>query len=200
MSINYEGILTTYNKDGSERASPVGFKQIENKKILITLYNSSTTLQNLKKEKECVLNIVHDPEILAGSAFNLIDFNFETAPNVNAPVLKEHNFKELKLANLNQREVHDEVGDSKAFDIELRVINNVFDGDEVESCFRSFYRGGGLLLEGAIRLSRALESVEKGRNPGRFLSESRDFISSAEDLGIQRDYLVEELKEKLENL
>ena len=198
MNINYEGIITTYEKKDKVRTSPIGFQKKE-EKILITLYENSKTLNNLRRNNYCALNLVKDPELLAGSTFNLINFKTEKAPNIKAPTLKNYDFIELELIEIEEEQVIDDVGTSKAYNITLKILNKKINTNNNYKAL-SYSRGGPLLLEAAINLTRAQESVKKKGETEKFLDRTQDFISKAENLGVRRHQLVLKIKKLTEEL
>lgn len=198
MKINYEGILTTYEKQDKVRASPIGFQKKE-EKILITLYENSKTLKNIRRNKYCTLNLVKDPEILAGTTFNLINLKTEKASNIKAPILKNYSYLELEIMETEKEEVIDDVGTSKAYNITLKIINKEINSNN-DNRVLSYSRGAPMLLEAAINLSRAQESVKKKGEPEKFLDKTQDFINKAENLGVRRHQLVVKLKKLIEGL
>lgn len=198
MNINYEGILTTYEKQDKVRASPIGFQKKE-EKILITLYENSKTLKNIRRNKHCTLNLVKDPEILAGTTYNLINLKTSKAPNIKAPKLKNYNFLELKLIQIEEEKVIDDVGTSKAYNITLKIINKEINTNNNYKPL-SYSRGGPLLLEAAINLTRAQESAKKKGETEKFLNKTQGFINKAENLGVRRQQLVVKIKKLTEEL
>jgi len=64
MMIN-ETIITTLNEDGSVHIAPMGVRQ-EGELFVIAPFKPSTTLQNLERSGQAVINMTDDVRIFAG--------------------------------------------------------------------------------------------------------------------------------------
>lgn len=63
----YETIITTKNCDGTYNAAPIGVICAGSDKIINRIFKGSHTLDNIIREREFVVNIVHDPELFTVS-------------------------------------------------------------------------------------------------------------------------------------
>ena len=91
----FETIVSTYNKDGSPNAAPMGTTMQNPKTITLKIYNSSQTSLNLKTTKSAVINLTSDIEVFYKTAFKEANYNeqlqqewFEKEEMVNAPKLR----------------------------------------------------------------------------------------------------------------
>lgn len=87
----YETIVCTYNKDGTSNAAPMGAVMQTPTQIVLTIYNTSSTLKNLQASKAAVLNLTDRIDLFFQTALKdatLPADLFENSPIVNAPQLK----------------------------------------------------------------------------------------------------------------
>jgi len=89
-----ETIVTTYNKDGTPNAAPMGIIMEDEEHLTINLFNSSTTSSNIKSNRCAVVNLTSNIEVFYKAAFKEINHSgklpfewFEKASSVNAPKL-----------------------------------------------------------------------------------------------------------------
>jgi hypothetical protein len=90
-----ETIVSTYNSNKQPNAAPMGAIMKNEHQIILILYNSSLTCQNLKANKSGVVNITSNVEIFYRTTFKEANPNgvlpqewFATATTVNAPKSK----------------------------------------------------------------------------------------------------------------
>ena len=93
--IIFETILSTYNRDGSPNAAPMGAIMQDNQTLTINLFNSSQTHRNLESNKCAVINLTSNVEIFYRTAFKEANPDgklpkewFMKAEAVNAPKLR----------------------------------------------------------------------------------------------------------------
>jgi hypothetical protein len=91
----FETIISTYNKDGSPNAAPMGATMQNPQTITLNIFNSSQTSYNLKTTKCAVINLTSNIEIFYKTAFKEANRNeqlpqewFEKEEMVNAPKLR----------------------------------------------------------------------------------------------------------------
>ena len=89
-----ETIVSTYNKDGTPNAAPMGAIMLDPSHIAINFFNSSSTLQNIKAKRSAVANLTTDIELFYKTTFKEANPNsklpeewFGKAKSVNAPEL-----------------------------------------------------------------------------------------------------------------
>lgn len=196
--ITHEGIISTYDTENQPRASPVGYNK-KGEQIIITLYEKSQSLENIINNRDAVLNLEKDPEILAGTAFDLLSLDFKDSDNVNAPILSKRSHFELKLQIHEEGKIQDKVGSSSVHDIVFNIVDSNFIKDENTSS-PSYYRGGHFLLESAIKLTRAHAAFQSKGDPGKFLKKSRQLLRRANDLGIKRKHLISDFEQIIKDL
>jgi hypothetical protein len=91
----FETIVSTYNKDGTPNAAPMGTIMQNQKTISLTIFNSSQTSRNLKANKCAVINLTGNIEVFYKTAFKetnpagkLPQEWFGKAETVEAPKLR----------------------------------------------------------------------------------------------------------------
>lgn len=89
-----ETIVTTYDKAGNPNAAPIGVIMKDQQHILINLFNSTLTHNNIQANSCAVINLTNDIEIFYKTAFKEMNPGgklplewFEKAKVVNAPRL-----------------------------------------------------------------------------------------------------------------
>lgn len=89
-----EAIVTTYNADGTANAAPMGLKLLGDQHISMSIFNTSTTCQNLEVKKCAVVNITDDIGVFYKSSIKEANPNgkppaewFTKAEAVEAPKL-----------------------------------------------------------------------------------------------------------------
>jgi hypothetical protein len=89
-----ETIISTYNKDGTPNAAPMGAIMQDPSHIIIDFFNSSSTLQNIKAKQSAVANLTSDIDLFYKTTFKEANPNsklpeewFGKAKSVNAPKL-----------------------------------------------------------------------------------------------------------------
>jgi uncharacterized protein len=89
-----ETIVTTYNKDETPNAAPMGVIMEDEERLVINLFNSSKTSHNIKSNRCAVVNLTSNIEVFYKTAFKGVNPDgklplewFEKASSVNAPKL-----------------------------------------------------------------------------------------------------------------
>lgn len=90
-----ECIVSTYNIDGKPNAAPMGVIMEDEQRLVINLFNSSTTCCNIKANGCAIVNLTSNIEVFYKTAFKEANINdqlpqewFEQAKAVNAPKLR----------------------------------------------------------------------------------------------------------------
>lgn len=94
QNIIYETIVCTFNPDGAPNAAPMGTTMQNKQQLDLTVYNSASTLKNLKTTKTATLNLTDNIDIFYQTAFKEEQLPaewFEKSSIVNAPRLKSAN-------------------------------------------------------------------------------------------------------------
>ena len=89
-----ETIVSTFNKDGKPNAAPMGAIMEDEQKIIINLFNSSSTYRNLQANSCAVINLTSNIEVFYKTAFKEANPDgklpkewFKKSDTVNAPKL-----------------------------------------------------------------------------------------------------------------
>ena len=113
-----ECIVTTYSKDGSPNAAPMGVYTLSDEEVVMKLHRGSDTLGNIIREGWAVLNVTYDPLLFLRAA--LIKHhpeveNKEVArSSVNAPYLREaHAYAAVKAEVWHSYRFTDPLGESR---------------------------------------------------------------------------------------
>lgn len=90
-----ETIVSTYNKEGTPNAAPMGVIMEDERHLAINLHNSSSTYNNIKTNMCAVVNLTKNIEVFYKTAFKEANPDgrvpqewFEKAKAVNAPRLR----------------------------------------------------------------------------------------------------------------
>ena len=137
----YETIITTINNDDSIHIAPMGLR-IENKLYLIQPFKPSTTLENLERTGQAVINLTNDVLIFAGCLTGRYNWPTKTASKIDGGLL------EAALTHIEVEVEHKE-------EEELRprfYCKEIY--KEVHSPFPGFNRAQAAVLEAAILVSR----------------------------------------------
>ena len=136
-----ETIITTLNEDGSVHISPMGVRR-EGDYYVIAPFKPSTTLQNLERSGQAVINMTDDVRIFAGCITGHYDW-----PTINTSVV---NGKRLEAA-LSHIEV--EVARQEGDDIRP-VFYCHEKHQETHTPFMGLNRAKAAVLEAAVLVSR----------------------------------------------
>ena len=140
MMIN-ETIITTLNKDGSVNIAPMGVRR-ENDYFVIAPFKPSTTLQNIERSGQAVINMTDDVRIFAGCLTDHYDW-----PTVSTSVIDG---KRLQVA-LSHIEI--EVTRQEGDDIRP-VFYCSEKHQEIHAPFMGLNRAKAAVLEAAVLVSR----------------------------------------------
>jgi hypothetical protein len=136
-----EAIITTLNADGSVHIAPMGIREIDSL-IVIAPFKPSTTLENVKRNKQAVVNFTDDVRIFAGCLTGRYEW-----PAVPATVINGR-----RLQNALS---HLELEVSRHEDDELRPrFFCKIRHQETHRPFMGFNRAKAAVLELAILVSR----------------------------------------------
>jgi len=136
-----ETIITTLNEDGSVHIAPMGVRQ-EGELFVIAPFKPSTTLQNLERSGQAVINMTDDVRIFAGCLTGHYDW-----PTVNTSAI---NGKRLEAA-LSHIEI--EVARQEGDDIRP-VFYCSGKHQETHAPFMGLNRAKAAVLEAAVLVSR----------------------------------------------
>lgn len=167
-----ETIVTTYNKDGSPNAAPMGVYATGKKSVIIKVYTDSDTYSNIVRNRGCVVNLVYDPLLFLRTTL-LGRGKGEEEPEVNssetgrarrvkAPFLKgSHAYLEAALRGQREYVKVDEYKLSEVSIVRCSIVRVVVKRKHPVG----FNRGLAAAVELAIKLSRGQkEGLEKEMN------------------------------------
>jgi hypothetical protein len=90
-----ECIVSTYNIDGKPNAAPMGIIMEDEQRLIVNLFNSSTTYSNIKAKRCAIVNLTSNVEVFYKTAFKEANPDgklprewFKQAKAVNAPKLR----------------------------------------------------------------------------------------------------------------
>ncbi|MDR0460940.1 MAG: DUF447 family protein [Nitrososphaerota archaeon] len=155
----YEVIVCTYNKDGSSNAAPMGVVMRGSEYIVLTIYNSSSTLRNMQVCRSATLNFTDNLDFFFQAAFKdavlPMDW-FEKSCIVNAP--------QLKLADAT---IALSLEDCAVFDVQkTRVTGKIQHIAALNVYPKGYCRAKAAVLEAIVHATRvkALIGNEKEQN------------------------------------
>ena len=140
MTIN-ETIITTLNKDGSVHISPMGIRK-EDVFYIIAPFKPSTTLANLQRSKQAVINLTDDVRIFAGCLTGRYNWPTTTTTVISGQRLKNA---------LSHVEV--EVDRCEEDEVRPKFFCSV-KHEEIHHAFTGLNRAKAAVLEAAILVSR----------------------------------------------
>ena len=180
MMIN-ETIITTLNEDGSVHIAPMGVKR-EGDLFVIAPFKPSTTLQNLERSGQAVINITDDVRIFAGCLTGHYDW-----PTVNASQIQG---KRLKTALS-----HIEIEVSRKEEDEIRpVFYCQGKHQETHAPIMGLNRAKAAVLEAAVLVSRLhMLADKKIDNEIKYLQIAIDKTAGEEELEAW-DWLMNHIK------
>ena len=167
-----ECVVTTYNKDRSPNAAPMGVYTASNNDFILNIHLGSDTHSNIIRNKGCVINLVYDPFIflrttirghgLGCSEPEVESYEVSNSKNVFAPILKEANaYIEVSLNSKNEYVKSDSYNDSKFSVMRFSTVNEVI----IRKYPTGYNRGLGAAVELAIKLSRGqYENIQEHMN------------------------------------
>lgn len=193
-----EVILSTLNPDSSPHAATVG-AWTEGELVEMRLFHPSTSLSNLRREGEGVLNVTDDADLLVRLALkNLLPppkLEFLPSSTVKAPRLRgARGYAELRVRGVEEEVVEDELGTSLA----SRITCEVRRVEVVSPHVRPFFRSELSLLEAAVLASRILVARERGLKVRRMMEELRKRVEECLRLSAREGGTAEELLRAVE--
>jgi len=140
MMIN-ETIITTLNEDGSVHIAPMGVRR-EGELFVIAPFKPSTTLQNLERSGQAVINMTDDVRIFAGCLTGHYDWPTLSASQIQGQRLK------VALS-------HIEIEVTRKENDEIRPVFYCAEKhQETHSPFMGLNRAKAAVLEAAVLVSR----------------------------------------------
>jgi uncharacterized protein len=148
----YETIVSTCGADGRVHLAPMGLREIDGR-FLLAPFRPSTTLENLKRQREAVVNLTDDVRVFAGCLTGRRDWPTRPAREVCGGVLAQAlTHMELRIERVEEDEQR------PRFYCRLLL-------EEQHGPFRGFNRAQAAVLEAAVLVSRlhwlAPEKIER---------------------------------------
>ena len=140
MMIN-ETIITTLNEDGSVHIAPMGVRR-EDEFLVIAPFKPSTTLNNLERSGQAVMNMTDDVRIFAGCLTGHYDW-----PTVDTSVIDGKRL-EAALSHIEIEVAHQEGDDIRP------VFYCCEKHQETHAPFMGLNRAKAAVLEAAVLVSR----------------------------------------------
>ncbi len=137
----YEAVIITRNEDGSNQIAPLGYQEIDDF-IVLSPFRPSTTLANLERTNQAVINLTDNVAVIAGCLTGHYDW-----PTIPA--------KEIEGARLEDTLAHMEleVDHIEKDDVRPRFFMEI-KNHETHKSFKGFNRAKFAVLEAAILTSR----------------------------------------------
>ena len=145
----YEAVIITRNEDETNQIAPLGYQEIDGF-IVLSPFRPSTTLANLERTNQAVINLTDNVAVIAGCLTGHYDW-----PTVQA--------KEIEGARLEDTLAHMEleVDHIEKDDVRPRFFCEI-KNHETHKYFKGFNRAKSAVLEAAILVSRLhMLSTEK---------------------------------------
>lgn len=137
----YETVITTVNVDGSAHIAPFGIRERDDL-IIISPFRPSTSLDNLLRTRQAVVNLTDDVRIFAGALTGRRDWPVRRAAQIDGFVLEAAlAHRELMLVDIKENAVRPELS--------FKVVQ-----ETTHRPFRGFNRAQAAVLEAAVLVSR----------------------------------------------
>lgn len=137
----YETVITTVNADGSAHIAPFGIRE-RGDRVIISPFRPSTSLDNLLRTGQAIVNLTDDVRIFAGALTGRRDWPVRRADKIDGFVLEAAlAHRELMLVETKEDAVRPELS--------FKVVQ-----ETTHKPFRGFNRAQAAVLEGAVLVSR----------------------------------------------
>ena len=146
-----ETIISTYNKDGTPNAAPMGATMQDPSRVTLNLFNSSSTLKNIKVNRYAVANLTSNIDLFYKTTFK------EANPNCKLP---QEWFENAKLVNAPKLHAADAVVEMSVDDLspfgkeKTTVVLNVKLVEVAKKCPQVYCRAMSATLEAIIHATR----------------------------------------------
>lgn len=158
----YETIITTLNPEGSVHIAPMGIRE-ERGRFIIAPFRPSTTLDNLLRSGQAVINSTDDVAVFAGCLTGRVDWPTRPAQSIDGRIL------EAALAHV-EVEVECREDDAVRPRFFCRELHRA-----THRPFKGFNRAQAAVLEAAILVSRL------DRLPAERIEREIDYLRIAVD-------------------
>ncbi len=137
----YEAVITTRCEDGSVRIAPLGYKE-SGEFIVLSPFRPSTTLSNLERTGQAVLNLTDNVGVIAGCLTGHYDWETVAVDQVDGERLVD------TITHLELKVDHVEPDD-----VRPRFFCSI-KNQQSHKAFKGFNRAQSAVLEAAILVSR----------------------------------------------
>ena len=192
----YETIITTISPDGSKNAAPIGTIAYSENELMMRIFTTSHTAQNIIKNREFISNITSNPKIFTLSTIANLPEEYFTDEDI--PVLKDcDGYLKCKVKRLKEaREKNDPVNsDGKSIVIKAEVCEIV----KNKECPQIVNRGLYMLIESLVNYTR-IDMVDDNLKEyyiERFYEDKRVIKKVGTEMDKESiDILEKELKDK----
>lgn len=146
----YETIITTINPDKTPNAAPMGVICKDKDEIMLYLHEGSSTIKNIKNNREFVVNILKNPLVFVDSTLGNLSEEYFLEFNDNCAVRNADAYFLAKVNNLKDIERKDQFGIDKSFAIKASVEEMMVNNECVEPLNRAIYG----VIEALVYLTR----------------------------------------------
>jgi hypothetical protein len=137
----YETIITSVNADGSAHVAPFGIRE-QGGRVLIAPFRPSSSLDNLLRARNAVINLTDDVRVFAGSLTGRREWAVKPASKISGWVLESAlAHRELELDEIEE--------DATRPSLWFKVVH-----EENHAPFRGFNRAQAAVIEAAVLVSR----------------------------------------------
>lgn len=152
----YETIITTKNEDDTPNAAPIGVICKDALEIVLYLYESTHTLQNIKSNPPFIVNITKDPLIFANSTLGDLSVDYFEKYNDNYYIKNTDAFFIATINSIKEVEKEDNIGKSRVSIIKANVDEIIIKNEPVEPLNRAIFA----IIESLVYFSR-IEIVDE---------------------------------------
>ena len=146
----YETVVSTVNRDLTANAAPIGIICKDNNTVVCYLHQGSSTVQNIKRNKKFIVNILKDPMVFVESTLGNLSENCY-APHKDEFYIKSTDaFFLANIISMKDVERVDQFGVSVT-SVVVAEVSDIFKQKEcVEPLNRAIYG----IVEGLVYLTR----------------------------------------------
>ncbi|MFK8067012.1 MAG: DUF447 domain-containing protein [Gammaproteobacteria bacterium] len=137
----YEAVIITRNEDGSNQIAPLGYQEIDGF-IVLSPFRPSTTLANLERTNQAVINLTDNVAVIAGCLTGHYEWPTVDAKEIDGARLEDTlAHMELEVDHIEENEVR------PRFFCKIKHHEN-------HKSYKGFNRAKSAVLEAAILTSR----------------------------------------------
>ena len=192
----YETIITTISPDGSKNAAPIGTIAYSENELMMRIFTTSHTAQNIIKNREFISNITSNPKIFTLSTIANLPEEYFTDEDI--PVLKDcDGYLKCKVKRLKKKKKKNDPvnSDGKSIVIKAEVCEIV----KNKECPQIVNRGLYMLIESLVNYTR-IDMVDDNLKEyyiERFYEDKRVIKKVGTEMDKESiDILEKELKDK----